>query len=118
MKTGSQEREQNIKFLSSVKVLSGVPEDVLLKVSDLLRREFYATSSTIIRQGDQGDKFYIIRGGSVTVTKRSNTGEVRIVGMLKRGEYFGEQALINKARRLASIIANEPGTECLTLDRS
>lgn len=118
MKTGSQEREQNIKFLSSVKVLSGVSEDILLKVSDLLRREFYATGSTIIRQGDQGDKFYIIRGGSVTVTKRSNTGEVRIVGMLKRGEYFGEQALINKARRLASIIANEPGTECLTLDRS
>lgn len=118
MKTGSQEREQNIKFLSSVKVLKGVSEDILHKIADLLKREFYATSSTIIRQGDQGDKFYIIRGGSVTVTKRSNTGEVRIVGMLKRGEYFGEQALINKARRLASIIANEPGTECLTLDRS
>lgn len=118
MKTGSQEREQNIKFLSSVKVLSGVPVDVLHKVSDLLKREFYATGSTIIRQGDQGDKFYIIRGGSVTVTKRSNAGEVRIVGMLKRGEYFGEQALINQAQRLASVIANEPGTECLTLDRS
>lgn len=118
MKTGSQEREQNIKFLSSVKVLKGMSEEALLKIGDLLKREFYATGSTIIRQGDQGDKFYIIRGGSVTVTKRSNTGEVRIVAMLKRGEYFGEQALLNKDRRLASIIANEPGTECLTLDRS
>lgn len=141
MKTGSQEREQNIKFLSSVKVLKGMSEEALLKIGDLLKREFYATGSTIIRQGDQGemrtnhfpittyltihyfsefpgDKFFIIRGGSVTVTKRSNTGEVRIVGMLKRGEYFGEQALLNKDRRLASIIANEPGTECLTLDRS
>lgn len=118
MKTGSQEREQNIKFLSSVKVLKGVSEDVLHKISDLLKREFYATGSTIIRQGDAGDKFYIIRGGSVTVTKRSPEGEVRIVGMLRRGEYFGEQALINKALRMASIIANEPGTECLTLDRS
>lgn len=118
MKTGSQEREQNIKFLSSVKVLKGVSDDVLHKISDLLKREFYATGSTIIRQGDAGDKFYIIRGGSVTVTKRSPEGEVRIVGMLRRGEYFGEQALINKALRMASIIANEPGTECLTLDRS
>lgn len=118
MKTGNQEREQNIKFLSSVRVLQGLSEDVLHKLGDLLKREFYATSSTIIRQGDQGDKFYIIRGGSVTVTKRMNDGDVRIVGMLKRGDYFGEQALINKARRMASIIANEPGTECLTLDRS
>lgn len=117
MKTGSQEREQNMKFLSSVKVLNGLSVDVLHKIGDLLKREFYATGSTIIRQGDPGDKFYIIRGGSVTVTKRSNTGEVRIVGTLKRGQYFGEQALINQDRRLASIIANEPGTECLTLDR-
>lgn len=54
----------------------------------------------------------------VQVTKRMNDGDVRIVGMLKRGDYFGEQALINKARRMANIIANEPGTECLTLDRS
>lgn len=117
MKTGSQEREQNINFLSSVKVLKGLPEDALHRIGDLLKREFYSTGSTIIRQGDPGDKFYIIRGGSVTVTKRSNTGEVRIVGNLKRGEYFGEQALINSDRRMASIIANEPGTECLTLDR-
>lgn len=118
MKTGSQELEQNIKFLKSVKTLKDCSEDVLHKLSDLLKREFYATGCAIIRQGDQGDKFYIIRGGSVTVTKCSNTGESRIVAMLKRGEYFGEQALINKARRLASVIANAPGTECLTLDRS
>lgn len=118
MKTGSQEHEQNIKFLSSVRILQGVSIDVLHKIADLLKREFYATSCTIIKQGDQGDKFFIIRGGSVTVTKRMNDGDVRIVGMLKRGDYFGEQALINKARRMASIIANEPGTECLTLDRS
>lgn len=79
MKTGSQEREQNINFLSSVKVLKGLPEDALHRIGDLLKREFYATGSTIIRQGDPGDKFYIIRGGSVTVTKRSNTGEVCVL---------------------------------------
>lgn len=117
MKTGCQEREQNMKFVNSVRVLQGVSEDVLHKIGDLLKREFYSTGSTIIRQGDHGDKFFIIRGGSVTVTKRMNDGDVRIVGSLKRGDYFGEQALINKARRMASIIANEPGTECLTLDR-
>lgn len=117
MKTGSQEREQNVKFLKSVKALKDCSDDVLHKLGDLLKREFYATGSQIIRQGDQGDKFYIIRGGSVTVSKTSTTGENRIVAMLKRGEYFGEQALINKARRLANIIANAPGTECLTLDR-
>lgn len=41
-----------------------------------------------------------------------------MVGILKKGDFFGEQALINQDRRLASIIANDPGTECLTLDRT
>lgn len=53
----------------------------------------------------------------MTVTKKNSQGETRIVGSLKRGDYFGEKALINQDKRLASIIADESGTECLTLDR-
>lgn len=118
MNTVNQEREQNIKFLKSVSILNDLSMDVLHKIVDLLKREFYSTGTTIIRQGDPGDKFYIIRGNGVTVTKKNSKGETRIVGSLKRGDYFGEQALINQDKRLASIIANEPGTECLTLDRT
>jgi CRP-like cAMP-binding protein len=40
--------------------------------------------------------------------------EIRTLG---RGDYFGEQALIKEDKRTASIIACEPGVECLTLDR-
>lgn len=38
MRTGCQEREQNIAFLSSVAVLKGLSEDVLHKIGDLLKR--------------------------------------------------------------------------------
>lgn len=76
------------------------------------------TGSTIICQGDPGDKFYIIRGGRAKVVKRnSDTGLSAVVGYLRRGDYFGEYALINQDKRLASIISQGPGTECLTLDR-
>lgn len=81
-------------------------------------QEFYVTGSTIICQGDPGDKFYIIRGGRAKVVKRNSlTGESMVVGFLKRGDYFGEHALIHQDKRLASIISQGPGTECLTLDR-
>lgn len=36
---------------------------------------------------------------------------------LQRGDYFGEQALLKEDCRTASIIAEHPGVECLTLDR-
>lgn len=36
---------------------------------------------------------------------------------LRRGDYFGEQALLKEDVRTASVIALNPGVECLTLDR-
>lgn len=117
MKSGRKEREENVKFLSTVSILKDLQTEKLHKISDLLKREFYATGSTIIQQGDPGDKFYIIRGGSVNVIKTDRHGVDKLVGTLQRGAYFGEQALLHEDRRLASIIANPPGTECLTLNR-
>ncbi|XP_055548117.1 cGMP-dependent protein kinase 1 [Wyeomyia smithii] len=117
MKSGRKEREENVKFLSTVSILKDLEIEKLHKISDLLKREFYATGSTIIQQGDPGDKFYIIRGGSVNVIKTDRNGVDKLVGTLQRGAYFGEQALLHEDRRLASIIANPPGTECLTLNR-
>lgn len=117
MSCGRRERDENIKFLSSVSVLKDLPLVVLNKISDLLKREYFPSGSTIIRQGDPGDKFYIIRSGSVNVIKNDENGQ-RLVGILKKGAYFGEQALIHQDKRLASIISNPPrGTDCLTLDR-
>ncbi len=80
---GRREREENIKFLSSVSVLKDLPLIVLNKISDLLKREYFPAGSTIIRQGDPGDKFYIIRSGSVNVIKRDANDMQRLVGVLK-----------------------------------
>ena len=117
MSCGRREREENVKFLSSVSLLKDLPLLILNKISDLLKREYFPSGSTIIQQGDPGDKFYIIRNGSVNVIKNESVDVQRLVGILKRGAYFGEQALIHQDKRLASIIANTPGADCLTLDR-
>lgn len=48
------------------------------------------------------------------IADRLEEEEIRI---LKRGDYFGEQALLKEDVRTASVIALHPGVECLTLDR-
>ncbi|XP_055709757.1 cGMP-dependent protein kinase 1 isoform X2 [Phlebotomus papatasi] len=118
IETGRKEQDDNMRFLSSVSIFRDISKPILYKISDLLRREFYKTGSYIIKQGERGDKFYIIRGGTVTVKKKDNEGRSVTVGVLKRGDYFGEKALLTEERRLASIIANDPGTECLALDKA
>lgn len=117
IQSGRKEQEENVRFLRSVSKLHDLPAPILLKISDLLKKKFYPSHSVILKQGDRGDKFYIIKGGSVNVIKRSENGEEKLVGILKKGVCFGEQALLNQEKRLASVIANSPGTECLELDR-
>jgi len=38
MKTGRQEREENVKFLKSVDILKNLPDDIMNKIADLLKR--------------------------------------------------------------------------------
>lgn len=54
--------------------------------------EFRAGQS-IFRQGERGDRFYIIQEGAVTVSK-TNNGERQVLAKLGEGAYFGERALI------------------------
>jgi CRP-like cAMP-binding protein len=71
---------------------------------------------TIIRQGDVGDRFYIVRRGHVEVTQRDDRGVSEIVNQLDRGDYFGEVALLRDAPRNATCRATIP-TETLSLAR-
>lgn len=111
------ELQDNLRFLRSVKTFEKYDLETLSRIADLLKRELYVGGSRIIRQGDAGDKFYIIRGGTVTITKINAEGVEQKISTLARGAYFGEKALLADEKRTANIYANPPGTECLVLDK-
>jgi putative peptide zinc metalloprotease protein len=81
-----------------------------------LRLERHPAGRRIIRQGDKGDRFYIVRQGHVEVTQRDVAGVTRVVNQLDRGDYFGELALLHDAPRNATCRATVP-TETLALSR-
>ncbi|XP_030748985.1 cGMP-dependent protein kinase 1-like isoform X3 [Sitophilus oryzae] len=109
-----KEQDENLNFLRNVAYLNTVDERILRQVSNLLKPEFFPSSSVIIRQGDKGDKFYIIRAGTVTISK---TGE-GVLGKLGKGQCFGEMALQKEDTRQATVTAEAPGVDCLTLTRA
>ncbi|XP_058985512.1 mucin-2 isoform X2 [Musca domestica] len=118
MRTGMQRIENSVNFLKSVPLLKNLSEEILAKIADVLEVEFYPAGTYIIRQGASGDTFFLISQGSVKVTQKlTPAGEEKEIRTLERGDYFGEQALINEDKRTANIIAMAPGVECLTLDR-
>src|SRR6185503_10854282 len=68
----------------------------------------YEPDTAIIREGDAGDAFFILRTGGVRVIKESNGG--RVLNHLKVGDSFGELALLTGQPRATSIITSEPSS--------
>ncbi|XP_049806715.1 cGMP-dependent protein kinase, isozyme 1-like isoform X1 [Schistocerca nitens] len=117
MRTGLQKTEDNIKFLRTVPILEGLSERALAAISELVRVEFFAPNTVIVRQGDEGDTFYIISGGNVQCSKKTSSGVEEKLAVLGTGEYFGELALLHSIVRQATVTALHPGVECLVLER-
>jgi CRP-like cAMP-binding protein len=63
---------------------------------------------TVIREGDDGDYFYVIKDGAASVVQAGD-GEPAVVAYLVRGDSFGEDALLSNSVRNASVIMIKDG---------
>lgn len=72
----------------------------LAEMADHLESETFDPNHYVIREGDVGDKFYLIRRGSVAVRRGSDNKQV---ATLVEGDFFGEMALLTGQPRNASV---------------
>lgn len=86
-------------------------------LADALRQEKYSAGDTIVKQGDPGDKFFIIEEGECCATKSFVGGQKpQEVMQYKSGDYFGELALLKNEPRAANILAKTE-VKVLSVDR-
>jgi CRP-like cAMP-binding protein len=76
----------------------------------------YVKDSMIFSEGESGDELFIIKKGSVKITKIVDNNEV-LLAVLKAGDIFGEMALLESKSRAASAIAYEDCT-VMTVNRA
>ncbi|XP_011301449.1 cGMP-dependent protein kinase, isozyme 2 forms cD5/T2 isoform X3 [Fopius arisanus] len=119
MRTGLSKQAEYTDFLKSVPIFKNLPEETLIKISDVLEETFYNNGDYIIRQGARGDTFFIISRGQVRVTmKQPDNTEEKYIRTLSKGDFFGEKALQGDDLRTANIVADDPeGVNCLVIDR-
>lgn len=75
--------------------------------TERVRRAHFREGDVIIKQGEMGDRFYIIEAGEVEVLQEDARGECRRVATRTAGESFGEIALLKDTPRTATV-------QCLT----
>jgi len=116
-------------WLKNVPIFCRVPEDKRNKVGGVMETRVFKEGEPVFEQGDVGDRFYVIKNGVAAVTIHVAVGgsdedvtdekpmtTEKEVARLKTGDYFGETALLSKAKRNATIRAVEGELETLTLD--
>ena len=79
----------------------------LTDIAQKMQPEEFQPGQPIIKQGDIGDKFYVIAEGEVNIVVESQGG-TRAVATLKEGSFFGEVALLRDEPRNATVQASTP----------
>lgn len=99
-------RRDILRTLRRVPTLQSLSLQQLQRLADKLTEEERDKDSYIIRQGEQGDTFYVIMKGRCECTINDpNGGPEQVVLRLKENDYFGERALLTSAPRAANVIA-------------
>lgn len=106
-------------LMKAVPLIRTLPENEQIEMYSLLQHQEFEDGEYIVRQGDIGDKFYIITDGAADVIEEMVTGFRRNRNVLTRlyeGHSFGELALIYDEPRVASVQA-VGSTSCLYLSK-
>eukprot|EP01147_Barroeca_monosierra_P009893 gene9893-2082_t len=111
-----RKRKEYEEFLSKVEILSSLDKYERMQIADSLVPCTFSDGSDIVKQGDDGEDFFIIVDGEVIVMQQNDKGEKGEVGRLSRAEYFGEIALLKDNKRHATVTANGD-VKCVKLDR-
>ena len=94
----------SVTELSRIGLFAELPGETLTRLAELMQRNEVAAGTPIVREGDDGDRFYVLLSGLAAVSQSALGGR----RVLRAGEYFGEVALAMQVPRTATVTAMTP----------
>ena len=98
--------------LAAVELLACLPSRAREALARQARHRRFRAGEVIFYEGDEGGSLHIVRSGAVRVIRPSRDSEL-VLQRLGAGDVFGEVAVLNSDRRLASVVASE---DCETVE--
>jgi ATP-binding cassette subfamily B protein len=92
--------------LSRIGLLATLSGETLARLAQRMTREDIPAGASVVSEGDEGDRFYVVLSGMLSVSQQSRGPQ----SVLRPGDYFGEVALAMRMPRTASVRALTPAT--------
>lgn len=116
--SGAAQAAQYEGWLKQVDILKMLNHYELAKLADILESECFETGEAVVKQGDFGEKFYILEDGTAAAYMAGEGGEKEVKKYEKVGEFFGELALITEQPRKATIRATGKGCNVVSVSKT
>lgn len=98
-----QAERQNVDVLQKVEFFKDIEVPILNKISEAMTEIRFHNGDSIVRKGEDGEVFYIIKEGKVSVTDIGLGGTKYVDQTLGVGDFFGERALLTGEKRAANV---------------
>ena len=72
-RTGNQRRDEHHDFLKSAPIFKGLETEKLYKITEVCEEQSFEEGEYIIREGERGDSFFIIKEGKILFKKYFST---------------------------------------------
>ncbi|UCH92412.1 MAG: cyclic nucleotide-binding domain-containing protein [Candidatus Aminicenantes bacterium] len=104
-----------VTMLRGLDIFAGLDDSALTELGHLFKERVFDQQEVIFEEGSIGSSMMIIASGEVRVTQKADTDAEEALVILKKGDVFGEMALLEDLPRSATIIAH---TSVITLEIS
>jgi len=109
-----------VNFLKQSDIFYQLTPTQLELVSNLCEQVTYQAGEIVFKENSNSKELYIITQGEVEIaiyTESSNTNEEVVIAKLRRGQSFGEVALVDEGLRSASARAAQKDTSLIVIHR-
>ena len=106
---------QRLLALKQVDLFANLGLEQLDAVHEATQEAEYLPGEIIVREGDRGEKLYLLLEGRVNIVKDHGTPNERQLATVSAVDYFGEMAILDNEPRSATVVALSHA-RLLTLD--
>ena len=93
----------DVSQLKRIPLFEAIPDEDLKQVSTFAVGEEYPEGATVVKEGEFSNHFYGIEDGTAKVEREGEE-----LAELGPGDVFGEQGLLERQERSASVVATSP----------